>query len=106
MYLNGQVDESHEGEYSCTPYNALGSEGASPGVRVRVQRPPALVARPHPLYVARLGDALTLPCAVETRPQDPPPTLHWTRVKHTISFISHIFIWIGSYRCHAQNICA
>ncbi|KAL0830943.1 hypothetical protein ABMA28_001842 [Loxostege sticticalis] len=77
--LFNQVDESHEGEYSCTPYNALGSEGASPGVRVRVQRPPALVARPHPLYVARLGDALTLPCAVETRPQDPPPTLHWTR---------------------------
>ncbi|XP_063822866.1 protein borderless, partial [Ostrinia nubilalis] len=77
--LFNQVDESHEGEYSCTPYNALGSEGASPGVRVRVQRPPALAARPRPLYVARLGDALTLPCALEARPHDLPATLRWTR---------------------------
>ncbi|KAJ8731062.1 hypothetical protein PYW08_002475 [Mythimna loreyi] len=77
--LFNQVDESHEGEYSCTPYNALGSEGASPGVRVRVQRPPALAARPQPLYVARLGATLTLPCAASARNHHDRPLVHWAR---------------------------
>ncbi|KAJ2942516.1 hypothetical protein O0L34_g1980 [Tuta absoluta] len=77
--LFNQVDESHEGEYSCTPYNALGSAGASPRVRVVVARPPALATRPLPLYVARLGQALTLPCAPQLLPHHPPPTLHWAR---------------------------
>ncbi|XP_052754731.1 LOW QUALITY PROTEIN: protein borderless [Galleria mellonella] len=77
--LFNQVDESHEGQYSCTPYNALGSEGPSPSVRVRVQRPPALSARPQPLYVARLGDAVTMPCAIDPQPDHLAPTLHWTR---------------------------
>ncbi|KAF9411713.1 hypothetical protein HW555_009579, partial [Spodoptera exigua] len=76
--LFNQVDESHEGEYSCTPYNSLGSAGPSPGVRVRVQRPPALAARPQPLYVARLGATLTLPCAAAARHRDQ-PLVHWAR---------------------------
>lgn len=75
-----QVDESHEGEYSCTPYNSLGSEGPSPGVRVRVQKPPALSSRPQPLYVARLGATLTLPCAASARSHHDEPTVHWARV--------------------------
>ncbi|XP_075974455.1 borderless [Anticarsia gemmatalis] len=77
--LFNQVDESHEGEYSCTPYNSLGSEGPSPGVRVRVQRPPALAARPQPLYVARLGATLTLPCAASARSHHDEPAVHWAR---------------------------
>ncbi|CAH1646879.1 unnamed protein product [Spodoptera littoralis] len=76
--LFNQVDESHEGEYSCTPYNSLGSAGPSTGVRVRVQRPPALAARPQPLYVARLGATLTLPCAAAARHRDQ-PLVHWAR---------------------------
>lgn len=81
--LRPQVDESHEGQYSCTPYNALGSAGASPRVRVRVLRPPALAARPQPLYVARLGATLTLPCALQASSQegDAAPPLLWTRVR-------------------------
>ncbi|XP_013174984.1 PREDICTED: protein turtle-like [Papilio xuthus] len=79
--LFNRVDESHEGVYSCTPYNALGTEGASGGVRVRVLRAPRLSARPQPLYVARLGDTLTLPCAAAAPPHraEPAPTLRWTR---------------------------
>ncbi|XP_045534516.1 protein borderless [Papilio machaon] len=79
--LFNRVDESHEGVYSCTPYNALGTEGASGGVRVRVLRAPRLSARPQPLYVARLGDTLTLPCAVAEPPHHaaPAPALRWTR---------------------------
>ncbi|VVC98470.1 unnamed protein product [Leptidea sinapis] len=69
------VDESHEGVYSCTAYNALGSGGASGGVRVRVLRPPELALRPAPLYLARLGATLALPCqpAPTADPLAPPP---------------------------------
>lgn len=74
------MDESHEGQYSCTAYNALGSEGPSPRVRVRVQRPPALLARPQPLYLARLGRPLALPCAAAPQPPLAPPAVVWSRV--------------------------
>ncbi|XP_072938896.1 protein borderless isoform X2 [Epargyreus clarus] len=77
--LFNRVDESHEGQYSCTPYNALGSEGASGPVRVRVQRPPALAARPQPLYLARLGAALALPCAPAPDPLRAPPNVRWAK---------------------------
>ncbi|XP_062527577.1 protein borderless [Bombyx mori] len=77
--LFNQVDETHEGVYSCTPYNALGTEGPSAGVRVRVQRPPAFAARPLPLYVARLGATLSLPCKVAVYQHNDPPLLRWTR---------------------------
>lgn len=79
-----QVDETHEGVYSCTPYNALGTEGPSAGVRVRVQRPPAFAARPLPLYVARLGATLSLPCKVAVYQHNDPPLLRWTRVSRFI----------------------
>ncbi|XP_068632528.1 protein borderless [Battus philenor] len=77
--LFNRVDDTHEGVYSCTPYNALGTEGASSGVRVRVQRAPELRVRPQPLYVARLGDTLALPCAAAVPPHGPAPALRWTR---------------------------
>ncbi|CAK1601459.1 unnamed protein product [Parnassius mnemosyne] len=76
--LFNRVDESHEGVYSCTPYNALGSEGASAGVRVRVSRAPALALRPAPLYLARLGASLALPCAAAPQPHAA-PSLRWAR---------------------------
>ncbi|XP_032515574.2 protein borderless isoform X1 [Danaus plexippus] len=77
--LFNQVDESHEGMYSCTPYNVLGSAGPSAEVRVRVARPPALVVRPLPLYLVRLGATVTLPCAVAREPHHAPPAIHWIK---------------------------
>ncbi|XP_013187242.2 protein borderless isoform X1 [Amyelois transitella] len=77
--LFNKVDESHEGLYSCTPYNALGSEGGSGAVRVHVLRPPSLAARPQPLYVARRGDRVTMPCSVAVDQRHDQPTVVWTR---------------------------
>ncbi|XP_050346997.1 protein borderless [Nymphalis io] len=77
--LFNRVDESHEGLYSCTPYNSLGSEGSSAGVRVRVQRPPALAARPQPLYLVRLGATVNLPCTVATEPYYALPSIRWAK---------------------------
>ncbi|XP_039751277.1 protein borderless-like [Pararge aegeria] len=77
--LFNRVDESHAGVYACTPYNALGSAGASGGVRVRVLRPPALAAAPQPLYLARVGGAVTLPCEARAPPDAPAPAVRWAR---------------------------
>ncbi|XP_063622283.1 protein borderless isoform X1 [Cydia splendana] len=77
--LFNRVDESHEGQYSCTAYNALGSSGPSPRVRVRVQRPPVLLTRPQPLYLARLGQPLALPCAAAHQLHHDPPRVIWSR---------------------------
>ncbi|CAH0714045.1 unnamed protein product, partial [Brenthis ino] len=77
--LFNRVDESHEGLYSCTPYNSLGSEGPSAGVRVRVQRPPALAVRPQPLYLVRLGATVTLPCTAAIEPHYTLPAIRWSK---------------------------
>ncbi|XP_048480681.1 protein borderless [Plutella xylostella] len=76
--LFNEVDESHEGSYSCTPYNSLGSEGPSPLVKVRVQRPPTLAIRPLPLYLTRLGASITLPCAAAYT-DEKAPAIEWVR---------------------------
>lgn len=56
------VDESHAGRYSCTPYNALGTEGPSSLIQVIVQRPPIFTLKPKPIYVHKLGDTVVMHC--------------------------------------------
>lgn len=66
--------------YSCTPYNALGTEGPSPKIKVIVQRPPVFTATPNSIYLRKLGDSITLPCdAIDSEGQRR-PTLVWTKV--------------------------
>lgn len=77
--LFNQVNESHEGLYSCTPYNALGTEGGSPPVRVRVQRPPTIVRRPQSLYLARLGQRVHMACVASDGNVEAPPVIIWSR---------------------------
>lgn len=56
------VDESHNGYYSCTPFNELGTNGPSPNIRVIVLRPPVFVITPNNLYIRKLGETLEMPC--------------------------------------------
>lgn len=56
------MDESHAGRYSCTPYNALGTEGPSSLIQVIVQRPPIFTLKPKPIYVHKLGDTVVMHC--------------------------------------------
>ncbi|GBP41425.1 Protein borderless [Eumeta japonica] len=72
-----EVDDTHAGLYSCTPYNSLGSEGPSPAVRVQVLRPPRISPVPRPLYLARLGQPLTMVCGADDN--NTPPAIAWTR---------------------------
>lgn len=57
-----QVDETHRGRYTCTPFNDLGTEGPSPVIDVHVQRPPVFTITPHNMYLRRTGDTVAMPC--------------------------------------------
>ncbi|EHB13675.1 turtle-like protein A [Heterocephalus glaber] len=70
-------NEDALGEYSCTPYNSLGTAGPSPVTRVLLKVPPAFVERPKEEYFQEVGRELLIPCSAQG---DPPPTLSWAKV--------------------------
>ncbi|XP_054419446.1 protein turtle homolog A isoform X2 [Pteronotus mesoamericanus] len=65
------------GEYSCTPYNSLGTAGPSPVTRVLLKAPPAFLERPKEEYFQEVGRELLIPCSAQG---DPPPTVSWAKV--------------------------
>ncbi|XP_006861696.1 PREDICTED: protein turtle homolog A isoform X1 [Chrysochloris asiatica] len=70
-------NEDALGEYSCTPYNSLGTAGPSPVTRVLLKAPPAFIERPKEEYFQEVGRELLIPCSAQG---DPPPTVSWTKV--------------------------
>ncbi|KAM6218173.1 protein turtle homolog A isoform 2-T2 [Rhynchocyon petersi] len=70
-------NEDALGEYSCTPYNSLGTAGPSSVTRVLLKAPPAFVERPKEEYFQEVGRELLIPCSARG---DPPPTISWTKV--------------------------
>lgn len=73
------VDESHNGRYSCTPYNDLGTDGPSPLIQVIVQRPPQFTLKPKPIYMTKLGEAITMACDATDRDGSHRALIQWTR---------------------------
>lgn len=83
--LNGslffsRVNDSHAGQYTCTPYNYLGTSGPSTPITVIVQRPPLITIKPKPMYTAKLGDSVQFPCDARERNSQHRPTIQWSRV--------------------------
>lgn len=85
LFFN-KVDDSHAGRYSCTPYNELGTEGASPIINVIVQRPPRFTLRPKQIYIHKLGDYAEMSCDAIDRDGRHRPLISWTKVSHRIEF--------------------
>lgn len=74
------MDDSHAGEYTCTPYNDLGTDGPSPRMNVIVQRAPVFTVTPHMLYLRKVGDTVAMPCdAIDGEGVDR-PNIAWYRV--------------------------
>ncbi|XP_011812585.1 PREDICTED: protein turtle homolog A isoform X1 [Colobus angolensis palliatus] len=70
-------NEDALGEYSCTPYNSLGTAGPSPVTRVLLKAPPAFIERPKEEYFQEVGRELLIPCSAQG---DPPPVVSWAKV--------------------------
>lgn len=74
------VDETHNGYYSCTPYNKLGTEGSSPNIHVIVQTIPVFLIKPHSVYLRKLGETLEVPCDAKDGINGHKPIIIWYRV--------------------------
>ncbi|KAK9870179.1 hypothetical protein WA026_006266 [Henosepilachna vigintioctopunctata] len=72
-----KVDESHNGRYTCTPYNKLGTEGPSPIMHVIVQKPPVFIASPNNMYIKKLGEVIEIPCEARDGSNGHLPTIVW-----------------------------
>ncbi|XP_030792191.1 protein turtle homolog A isoform X2 [Rhinopithecus roxellana] len=71
-------NEDALGEYSCTPYNSLGTAGPSPVTRVLLKAPPAFIEQPKEEYFQEVGRELLIPCSAQG---DPPPVVSWAKVR-------------------------
>ncbi|XP_032307664.1 protein turtle isoform X7 [Drosophila ananassae] len=73
------VNEEHQGQYSCTPYNAQGTAGASGIMDVLVRKPPAFTVEPETLYQRKVGDSVEMHCDATEAEGTDRPTIKWQR---------------------------
>ncbi|EDW77649.2 LOW QUALITY PROTEIN: uncharacterized protein Dwil_GK24611 [Drosophila willistoni] len=74
-----RVNEDHQGRYTCTPYNAQGTQGSSGTMEVLVRKPPTFTVEPETLYQRKVGDSVEMHCdAVEAEGTER-PTIKWQR---------------------------
>ncbi|CAK9303528.1 unnamed protein product [Gordionus sp. m RMFG-2023] len=76
LWLESVDPSVHEGMYSCTPYNKIGTSGPSKEFKVLVKDPPLFVHTPNFIYNIRAGESLTLPCSAIGNPN---PLVLWMR---------------------------
>ncbi len=92
-----RVKESHQGMYTCTPYNVHGTKGASLAMQVIVKDPPKFEITPDPMYQSKLGTSLEIPCTAVAPNGTTSPLITWQRVStkhinaclHSSRILSH-----------------
>lgn len=57
-----RVNENHQGRYTCTPYNAQGTQGSSGQMEVLVRKPPNFTVEPPAMYQRKIGDTAEMHC--------------------------------------------
>ncbi|KAL0267467.1 UNVERIFIED_CONTAM: hypothetical protein PYX00_009725 [Menopon gallinae] len=72
-----KVDKNHEGRYTCTPFNELGTEGPSPVMNVIVQKSPVFSVIPHNLYLRKKGATVEMACDAFDVDGKYKPTIIW-----------------------------
>ncbi|XP_034256877.1 protein turtle-like isoform X1 [Thrips palmi] len=74
-----RVNENHGGRYSCTPYNAQGTQGSSGPMEVLVRKPPFFTIEPEALYQRKMGDTVEMPCEAQEAEDTQKPKITWHR---------------------------
>ncbi|XP_045479639.1 protein borderless isoform X2 [Harmonia axyridis] len=75
--LISKVDDSHNGRYTCTPFNKLGTQGPSSPMQVIVQKPPVFLSRPNNMYIKKLGELIEIPCQAKDGENGHKPIIVW-----------------------------
>lgn len=74
-----RVNQNHQGRYTCTPYNAQGTQGSSGPMEVLVRKPPAFTIEPDPLYQRKVGESVEMHCDAQEAEGTQRPNIQWQR---------------------------
>lgn len=75
-----QVNQNHQGRYTCTPYNAQGTQGSSGNMDVLVRKPPVFTVEPEKHYLRKVGESVDLYCDAQEAEGDNKLQIKWVRV--------------------------
>lgn len=74
-----RVNQNHQGRYTCTPYNAQGTQGSSGPMEVLVRKPPVFTLEPEAMYQRKVGEAVEMHCDAQEAEGTQKPTTQWQR---------------------------
>ncbi|GBP55579.1 Protein turtle [Eumeta japonica] len=74
-----RVNQNHQGRYTCTPYNAQGTQGSSGPMEVLVRKPPVFTVEPESLYQRKVGESVEMHCEAQEAEGTQRPTVTWRR---------------------------
>nr|CAD7423721.1 unnamed protein product [Timema monikensis] len=74
-----RVNQNHQGRYTCTPYNAQGTQGSSGPMEVLVRKPPVFTVEPESLYQRKVGETVEMHCDAQEAEGTQKPNIQWQR---------------------------
>ncbi|XP_050542439.1 protein turtle-like isoform X2 [Daktulosphaira vitifoliae] len=74
-----RVNQNHEGRYTCTPYNAQGTQGSSGQMEVLVRKPPTFTVEPENMYQRKIGEPVEMHCDAQEAEGTQKPKIQWQR---------------------------
>nr|CAD7258484.1 unnamed protein product [Timema shepardi] len=74
-----RVNQNHQGRYTCTPYNAQGTQGSSGPMEVLVRKPPVFTVEPDNLYQRKVGETVEMHCDAQEAEGTQKPNIQWQR---------------------------
>ncbi|KAF2894818.1 hypothetical protein ILUMI_11357 [Ignelater luminosus] len=74
-----RVNQNHQGRYTCTPYNAQGTQGSSGPMEVLVRKPPVFTVEPEAMYQRKVGETVEMHCDALEAEGTQKPTIQWQR---------------------------
>lgn len=75
-----QVNQNHQGRYTCTPYNAQGTQGSSGQMEVLVRKPPTFTVEPESMYQRKISESVEMHCYAQEAEGTQKPKIQWHRV--------------------------
>lgn len=89
-----RVNQNHQGRYTCTPYNAQGTQGSSGAMEVLVRKPPTFTIEPDLLYQRKVGESVEMACDAQEAEGTQRPNIQWLRrgnCIHSLFFFKYFF---------------